>query len=161
MNEEDKAQLDRCSFDIGREEASLLPPGPGEEAALSSPFIREWREWERVLRLNLEHHRSQRLKKESSGDAPEYPAGAASAAKAAASLDSPLDAELLLDKARWDAIETYQGLDNFGSDSLFAYLLKLILMERRSSFKIEEGFAEYKTLYDSIVKSGSVEMGAK
>jgi hypothetical protein len=160
MDERDRAQLDRCTFDIARDSPSVLPPGPGESAALSSPFIRAWREWERALKLNLERCRSQRLKKESPGDAPDYPADAAAAAKAAAALDSPLEAEILLDRARWDVIETCQGLNNFGSDALFAYLLKLILMERRASFKTEEGFTEYKTLYDSIIKSGNAEMGA-
>jgi hypothetical protein len=160
MTEKDRDQLDRCTFDMPREGPSGLPPGPGESPAPASPFIRAWREWERALKLNLERCRSQRLKKESPNDAPGYPADAAAAAKAAAALDSPLEAEILLDRARWDAIETYRGLDNFGSDALFAYLLKLVLMERRSSFKTGEGFAEYKTLYDSIIKSGNAEMGA-
>jgi hypothetical protein len=155
MNKTDCAQLDRCCFDVPR-----AAPSPFASAGrLSSPFIQAWREWERTLRLNLARYRSQRLKKETSGEVIEYPADAAKAAKAAVSLDSPLEAEILLDKARWDAIETYKGLDNFGSDTLFAYLLKLILMERKSSFDTGKGFTEYKTLYDSIIKNGT-EMGA-
>jgi hypothetical protein len=87
---------------------------------------------------------------------PGLPPEAEAAAKAAASLESPLEAELLLDKARWDAIGTLQGLDYFGRNTVYAYLLKLLLMERRSSFKSEEGFADYKTLYASIMERVSV-----
>jgi hypothetical protein len=156
----DKAQLDRCSFDIPPELPSPLKPMPGEAAELSSAFIKNWREWERVLRLNLVRFRSQRLKREGAAEAPEYPADAAQAAKSASSMDSPLEAEITLDRARWDAIERFRAGNDFGPDYVFAYLLKLILMERRSSFKPEEGFMEYKTLYASIMENaGSAESG--
>jgi hypothetical protein len=156
LDEEDRAQLDRCTLDIPKTPPSALPPAPGEPAALTSSFIIDWREWERSLRLNLVRFRSQRLKREASSlEVPEYPADAVDAAKAASALDSPLDAEILLDKARWDAIERFRGLDNFGSAFIFAYLLKLLLMERRTSFKTEEGFMEYKTLYTAIVENYS------
>jgi hypothetical protein len=153
LEPEDLAQLDRCGFDVPPEVPSLLKPMPGEPEALSSEFIKQWRDWERSLRLNLVRFRSQRLKREGSSDAPEYPADAVQAAKSASAMDSPLEAELTLDKARWDAIERLRGIDNFGSDYVFAYLLKLALMERRSSFKTEEGFMEYKTLYTAIVEN--------
>jgi hypothetical protein len=151
LDGEDKAQIDRCVLASPREEPPLLPlpPAPGEPAALSSGFIKGWLEWERALRLNLARFRSQRLKREG-GEVPDYPADAVQAAKAASAMDSPLEAEIFLDRARWDAIERLKGLDEVGSNMVFAYLLKLLLMERRSSFKTEEGFMEYKTLYAAI-----------
>jgi hypothetical protein len=145
LEDEDKRLLAECSLYAPMFQPEDVLPG----------FIQEWRNWERSLRLNLLRFRSQKLKRDSGGDAPEYPADAAQAAKSASSADSPLEAELILDKARWDAIERLRGLDNVGSNMVFAYLLKLILMERRNSFKTEEGFMEYKTLYASI--TGSVE----
>jgi hypothetical protein len=158
LDDEDKAQIDRCVLEPPPEAPPLLslPPVPGEPKALSSEFIKGWLEWERALRLNLARFRSQRLKREGGADAPDYPAGAAQAAKAAVAIDSPLEAEIFLDKARWDAIERLKGLDDVGSNMVFAYLLKLILMERRSSFKTEEGFMAYKTLYDSIRSDDSI-----
>jgi hypothetical protein len=159
LDDEDKAQIGRCVFEAPREEPPVLPPAPGEPPALKSDFIKGWLEWERALRLNLVRFRSQRLKREG-GEAPDYPADAAQAAKAAAAMDSPLEAEIFLDKARWDAIERLKGLDDTGSNMVFAYLLKLILMERRSSFKTEEGFMEYKTLYDSISSDAAIGGGA-
>jgi hypothetical protein len=89
-------------------------------------------------------------------DPPAHPADAAAVAKAAASMDSPLEAELFLDKSRWDAIGIFQGLDYFGQNTIYAYLLKLLLMERRSFFRSEEGFAEYKELYASIMAAAGV-----
>jgi hypothetical protein len=80
-------------------------------------------------------------------------AGAALAAKAALAIESPLEAELFLDKSRWDAIESLQGIDYFTRNTIFGYLLKLLLMERRSFFKAEEGFIEYKGLYASIMEA--------
>ncbi|MDR0402664.1 MAG: DUF2764 domain-containing protein [Treponema sp.] len=153
LNDKDRAQIDRCVLLPPFEPPPLLPPAPGEPKALASDFIKGWLEWERALRLNLVRFRSQRLKRESAAAAPDYPADAVQAAKTASSMDSPLDAEIFLDKARWDAIERLKGLDDVGSNMVFAYLLKLLLMERRSSFKTEEGFMEYKTLYASIAGS--------
>jgi hypothetical protein len=155
LDDEDKAQIDRCVLAAPQEKPPLLPPAPGDLPALKSDFIKGWLEWERALRLNLARFRSQRRKREGA-EAPDYPADAAQAAKTASAMDSPLEAEIFLDKARWDAIERLKGLDDVGSNMVFAYLLKLLLMERRSSFKTEEGFMEYKTLYDSIRSDAAI-----
>jgi hypothetical protein len=160
LDDEDKVQIDRCVLAAPPEEPPFLPPAPGEPPVLKSGFIKGWLEWERALRLNLARFRSQRLKREGAAEAPDYPADAAQAAKAASAMDSPLEAEIFLDKARWDAIERLKGLDEVGSNMVFAYLLKLLLMERRSSFKTEEGFMEYKTLYTSIRSDTSIRSGS-
>jgi hypothetical protein len=34
---------------------------------------------------------------------------------------------------------------------MYAYLLKLLLMERNMLFEVEEGYKEYKGLYDEIL----------
>ena len=124
---------------------------------VSSAFIRYWYEWEDVLRLNLAKSRSIKLKRENIDqriqDAPEYPADAAAAAKAAMAMDSPLEAELFLNKARWNAIDTYKYIDYFSENTIFTYYLKLQLMERREVFNMDEGFAEYKTLYAAILEN--------
>jgi hypothetical protein len=150
LDDGDRAQMDLCVLAAPSEAPPLFPPlSPGEPKAPRSEFVKGWLEWERALRLNLVRFRAQRLKREGP-EAPDYPADAARAAKAAAAMESPLEAEIFLDKARWDAIERLKGLDETGSNMIFAYLLKLLLMERRSSFKTEEGFMEYKTLYAAI-----------
>jgi hypothetical protein len=145
LNDEDREILELCALDPADYADSSMPD--------RSAFINNWRNWERSLKLNLARYRAQRLKREGGPalDPPDYPADAASAAKTAAAMDSPLEAEIFLDKARWDAIELFQGIDYFSNNTIFAYLLKLRLLERRALFKAEEGFAEYKGLYASII----------
>jgi hypothetical protein len=124
----------------------------GKAPASGNDFIDRWREWERALRLNLARTRFQQLKREGGiPDAPDYPPDAAAADKTAVVMDSPLEAEIALDKARWDAIEAILGLSYFSENTVFAYLLKLLILERRLSFKTEEGFKEYKALYAAIL----------
>jgi len=147
----DAIWLDRCvlspfgsgSVGSGKQGSRFSPPIPD--------FFLRWNEWEQALRLNLARARAARLKWVVSFDAPENPTDAAAAARAAAAIESPLEAELFLDEARWKAIETFQGLDYFERNTIYAYLLKLLLLERRSCFRVEEGFAEYKGLYASVM----------
>jgi hypothetical protein len=154
-----------CGRGLSPADARLLPyctlnpwavDGEGSaEAAAREPgfseFVGRWREWERVLRLNLARYRAARVRREAPAEVPEYPADAAAAAKAAAAMDSPLDAEIFLDEARWRAIDLFQGLNYFDRNTVYAYLLKLLLMERRSCFRTEDGFAEYKGLYAAVM----------
>ena len=128
--------------------------GSMDGAAEAAPeFFCRWMEWEKALRLNLARFRAAKLKRDISFDAPDYPADAAAAAKTAAAMDSPLEAELFLDEARWKAVEVFQGIDYFDRNTMYAYLLKLLLLERRSRFKAGEGFTEYKGLYAAVMEA--------
>jgi hypothetical protein len=150
----DRELLDFCTLNPWSEiTAGKMPPEEALKLAASSEFIRSWRDWDRALRLNLARYRAPGIKREGPADVPEYPADAADAAKAAAALDSPLEAELFLDEARWRAVEGFQGIAYFHVNTVYAYLLKLLLMERRSLFRAEEGFAEYKGLYAAVMET--------
>ena len=118
-----------------------------------SKFVNDWKEWERTLRLNLAKNRAQKFKREGGipAEVPDYPYDAVTAAKIAITYESPLEAEIFLDKARWSAIESFEGLNIFSENAIYAYLLKLLLMERREAFNTEEGFTEYKGLYAAIL----------
>jgi hypothetical protein len=167
LSPSDGALLDYCALDPDAAFRKMALQGGDKDAGppygeppppVNSSFIDGWYAWERALRLRLARYRAQSLKRDGAApvEPPGIPSEAEAAAKAAAALESPLEAELLLDKARWDAIGTLQGLDYFGRNTVYAYLLKLLLMERRSAFKSEEGFAEYKALYASIMERVSV-----
>jgi len=132
---------------------SLNPVFSGENTG--SDFIDSWKEWERALKLNLGKERAIKLKKENliSQEPPFFPLEAAAAASKAIDEHSPLEGEIVLDKARWIAIDSLAGNDNFHRNAVYAYFLKLLLLERRQSFNVEKGFAEYKSLYASIVES--------
>jgi hypothetical protein len=139
------------------------PPKNGDDGpsyadnapASGSDFIDRWREWERSLRLNLARHRAGRTKRENGApvEPPAFPADAVTAVKTAVAAESPLEGETALDKARWNAIDVLQGSDYFDRNTIYAYLLKLKILERSALFKAEEGFAEYKSLYASILES--------
>ena len=172
LDKKDSDLLDKLSLDPGDPSGNPVSdpsrPAYGESAAPTGcDFIDKWREWERSLRLNLARNRALRLKREgeSSGspagspteNPPAYPLDAAAAALKAGLAagipeESPLETEIALDKARWDAIENLRGITYFSRNTIYAYLLKLLLLERRESFNTEAGFAEYKSLYASILE---------
>ena len=148
------ALLDCCTLDPDPETPEDSGATYAEEALpTASKLINHWKEWERTLRLNLAKNRALKLKRDAGApvEAPGVPADAVLAAKNAMSIESPLEAELFLGKARWDAIESFQGINVFCETAMYAYLLKLLLMERRAAFKSEEGFTEYKGLYAAIL----------
>ena len=137
-----------------------LDPAPEDQAKTGSDFIDKWNEWERSLRLNLAKRRAVKIKRDAPVEPLPYPQdAAAAAARAVNNTESPLEGEMMLDRARWNAIESLQGYDYFNRNVVFAYMLKLLLLERRQSFKTEEGFAEYKSLYASILENAQESVG--
>ena len=147
LNNEDSALLDLVSLD------PQLSPA---DSSSGSDFIDSWREWEWALRLNLAKHRAVKAKRESAVtvEPPVIPADApATAQRAITIMETPLEAEVLLNKARWSAIDVLQGIDYFDRNIIFAYLLKLFILQRHDSFQAEAGFSEYKSLYASILES--------
>ena len=152
MSAADAALLDDCTLDPAPHQTGG-PSYAEQPLSTHSVLLDRWKEWERTLRLNLASNRAQKYKREgvTLTDAPVIPADAAGVAKNAMSIESPLEAEIFLDNARWTAIESFQDLSVFSENSMYAYLLKLLLMERRAAFKTEEGFNEYKGLYAAIL----------
>jgi len=162
INKRDAALLDVVSLDpqlpvktddrTDKKDAKKAPK-PKNAPSSGSDFIDNWREWEQALRLNLAKHRAIKLGR-AEHTAPELPVSAAAAAvKAVTASETPLEVELALDKARWNAIEELQGNNYFHRNTIFAYLLKLLIIERRNAFQVETGFAEYKSLYTSIMEN--------
>jgi hypothetical protein len=160
LDKKDSGLLDCLSLDPGDPLREPSRPAYGESAAPTGcDFIDKWREWERTFRLNLARNRALRLKREGGSpvDPPAHPSDAVAAALkagtgAGTSDESPLETEIALDKARWNAIEHLRGITYFNRNTIYAYFLKLLLLERRESFKTEAGFAEYKSLYASILE---------
>jgi len=154
LSPRDAAVLDCCTLDpdpCTDDETGAAYAKPARKTP--SPLVNNWKKWERALRLNLARGRALKLKREGGApvEAPENPADAAATAKTALLMESPLEAELYLDKVRWDLIESFQSMNIFNISTVYAYLLKLQLMERRAAFNAEEGYAEYKGLYAAIL----------
>jgi len=118
-----------------------------------SPFIDLLMLRERVLNLNLVALRAAKLNRLSPGEPPHDVPRAEAVAKAAFEIEDPFEAELYIDRARWGALDEMVGIDYFGVDNIYAYLLKLGLLERRQRFDVEKGFAQYRELYSKIVNA--------
>jgi len=114
-------------------------------------FIDKYRNWEYSMRQNLAVQRAIKLKREAPVET-NYRFDAAAAASKAMDETSPLEGELVLDKARWYTIDDLAGNDIFTRNYLYSYYLKLLLIERREAFSVDKGFSEYKSLYASILE---------
>jgi hypothetical protein len=149
---------------IGLDPLPLNPheqnPGPSyakEIPPSGSVFVDNWRKWERAFRLNLAKQRF--IKTRRRGTLPvEPPASPADAVALAEKVirESPLNGEHIINKARWNAIESFMGNDYFYRNTIFAYLLKLIILERHAFFQTETGISEYSLLYTSILEQSGI-----
>jgi hypothetical protein len=144
MTAPDLSLLDFCAVDP-----------PASSVSTGSALIDSWTVWERALRIHLSRLRAGRLKRDASAlpEAPIEPFEAASVAKAALTVESPLEAEQYLDRARWGTLDSLLGLDYFCRDTVYAYLIKLLLLERKTFFRAEDGFAEYQAIYASVMEA--------
>jgi hypothetical protein len=120
-------------------------------ASTGSAFVDDWLARERTLWLNLAALRAGKLHRPIPADPPHDAPRAEAVAKAAFAMDDPLQAELYIDRARWGAVEAMIGMNYFSVNTIFAYIIKLQLLERKQLFKTDEGFSEYKTLYAAIM----------
>jgi len=162
MTDEDAALLKNLAIDPAAETDTDSNVYTQSAPSTGCGFIDEYREWERSFRLNLAKHRAIKTKRESTGalEPPPYPQDAAVTALRAVSGDSsPLDSEILIDKVRWNTIDTLAGIDLFDRNSVYAYYLKLVLLERRSLFNVDNGLNEYKSLYAEIIESAHSSLG--
>jgi hypothetical protein len=141
----DTALLRYCTYEAAVTMAAQAAKPTG------SAFIDALLARERTLLLNLAHLRAARLKRQLPGEPSRDASGAEIAAKTAFEMGDPLEAEVFLDRGRWDALDALAGLDLFSVNIVYAYLMKLQLLERRQRFDAEKGFAGYKELYDAIL----------
>ena len=129
-----------------------LSIGDEKQTSTGCDFIDNWQDWEHTLRLNLAKQRAIKIKRDLPSESPVYSVEPAAAASKAIDEYSPLEGEILLDKARWRAINSLVGSVYFHRNNIYAYYLKLILLERRQAFNADIGFTEYKSLYASILE---------
>jgi hypothetical protein len=155
--------LGLCPEPVNEEKEDHKGPAYAKAAEASGcKFVDKWRAWDRALRLHLAKHRAAKTEQTITDmvDPPFFPYDANQTALRAVSNDlNPLEGELVIDRARWTAIDSLAGTSYFDRNNVFAYYLKILLLERRQSFNVEKGFAEYKSLYASIVESAHKSLG--
>ena len=142
---------------------SLIPPKEGAKKT-GSAVIDSWYQYERALRFSLARARAAKLKRDAQAgnagldasfvsEAIAQSFGASAAAKAAVEIDSPMEAELSLDKARFAFARDLGTGHYYDSEAVFAYALMLLIKERSACFSAEAGKAEYMRIYNSILAS--------
>jgi hypothetical protein len=144
---------------LSGEDAKLLPyctlyPGDGEKQRTGSDFLDQWLAWRRDNLFALAYARSAKMGRPitiegEGGDS----ADAVQTAGTAIGMQNSLDAEIYLDTQSWEMLDNLEGLDAFSVNSVFSYLLKLQLLERRERFKTQEGFENYQKLYNHILEN--------
>lgn len=141
FNEKERAALDILS---------LVPPK--ENTATGSSFLDAWYSKERALRAALAQVRAQRLQKDAVTALPsDCTADILQAARTAAGMDSPLQAERFLYEWRRGVLDSLRPQDMFSFDSIMEYGVRLMLEVRMRLFDKESGKEAYKTIYDSIL----------
>ncbi len=128
---------------------SLVPPK--ELETTGSTFLDNWYEKERNLRCALAQIRAQKMKKDSVPLPPGCTADIITVARTAVGMDSPLSAEQFLFDYRLRLLDDLRPLDAFSIDAVYAYGLKLMLVERMKKFEVENGKTSYHKIYDTIL----------
>jgi len=106
---------------------------------------------ERTMNLTLASLRAARLKRQITIEVPHDMPRAEALARAAFEMEDPLDAQLSIDRARWGVLDEMLGLDVFGVNRIYTYLLKLELLERKQRLDAEKGATLYREIYDKIL----------
>ena len=140
--------LKPMEWDILR--SSLINP----ETEREFPGIAEdYRKWEISLRNELIGLRSSALGLE--GEAYKVPgealADTAALATAAFKEESPMVAEDILNRGRWEYIENLKTGHFFDLEFLVLYSLQLQILERKRCFDEEIGYSRYQEIYNNIL----------
>jgi hypothetical protein len=142
-----------CRGNISQEDLQLLQTVRLEPAdPQGQPFLAEWYGWEQALRNELVKLRAGRLGLEV-GEylrEGEYHTGVFDIAREAFNQESPLDAETVLNRARWRKIEEMEVGRFFELANLIAFSLKLQLLLRKDHFTREQGTEKFDQIYQSI-----------
>lgn len=124
---------------------------------MKSSFLSSFVAWERTFRNGLARLRARR--QNSSEDEFIRPSKRSDEAESIAAscfaIDDPYQAELNLERERWNAIERLSSLSSFDLDFIIAYRLKLAINERLERLNAETGSVGYRRLYDDILDKAS------
>lgn len=134
---------------------SLVPPRTYEPT--SSKVMEAWNIGEQNLRLALGKVRADKLHKQFDTENRTFTADLMQTVREAAEMDSPMEAEKLLNRYRMTFLESLRPMDVFSEDYVFYYCLKLKLILRMRQFNAENGKAAYRNIYDSIM-NGELEV---
>lgn len=116
-------------------------------------FSSDFRKWEVALRNSLARIRA----KDQGLDEREFLRpdgegfGVDEIASAAVKIDSPLEAEHYLNRARWNFVEELKSGHIMDLEFLMGYYLQMQILARKESFQEEKGFQNYRKFYEDIM----------
>ena len=128
---------------------ALVPPKATVKTG--SKFLDSWYENERCLRYALSQIRAQKMKKDSGLIPVSCTADIIQAARTAVGMSSPLAAENFLYEYRLSVLNSIQPIDGFSIDAVYAYGIRLMLVQRMKKFDKENGTDSYHKIYDTIL----------
>ena len=135
--------------------ASLaIPAGDVVPVGLaSSKLLRRYHNWELSLRNELARLRAGRMQKpfDKYVRTGELEYDGVKAAQAAFQAGDPLQGELVIERERWNFLETLAINKYFDIEYIIAYSLLLQGLERKARFDAEKGNEGYRTVYRSVL----------
>jgi hypothetical protein len=154
--------FDCCESTITGKDFQILKnarivPASGEEIP-ANPVLDKWNSWERSLRNELVKMRAGKKGQDgekylSSGN---FETGVLETAREAFNSASPLEAEVILDRARWDYLDMLEAGHYFDLGRLIIYFLQLQILYRKGQINREKGKSGFEELYRNITeKAGS------
>lgn len=151
----EKYYRDLCSRFLDKDQVGILNSlslePPKENMPTGCAFLDKWYESERNLRFALVQVRAQKMKKDSGNIPVSISADVLQAARTAVGMDSPLSAEQYLYEYRLGVLRDLSPMNGFSVDAVFAYGIKLMLIERMKKFNKEKGTQSYHKIYDAIL----------
>jgi hypothetical protein len=149
--------LDCCESTISPKDFQVLKsagiiPTPQEETG--HPVLDKWNSWERSLRNDLVKMRAGHK----GVDAEKYflegsvETGVYNIARDAYTAATPLEAEMILDRARWAYLENLEAGHHFDLGKLIVYYLQLQLLQRKARMVKEQGKTSFDEIYAAITE---------
>ena len=135
---------------------SLVPPRYYEPSG--SAVLTSWNAGEKNLRLALGKVRAEKLGKQFDAENRTFTTDLMQAVRAAVEMDSPLEAEKVLNRYRMEYLEAIRPMDVFSEEFVYYYCLKLKLILRMRQFDAESGKSAYRNIYDSIMSGKELEV---
>lgn len=155
--------LDYCSRELSGESMEKLTNCrisiPGDEMMLDGAAADYWF-WEKSLKNELVRLRARNMNVDEKDHIREGETlfGVPEIAAAAMKIDSPLEAENFLNRARWQALSDLGTGHYFDFHALTIYFLQLQLLERKQLFNAERGYGKYQEIYENILSNVDVDI---
>jgi hypothetical protein len=154
---------DDADLDIIRA-SSLSPQGDSDDSSdeqaqrIVHPVVARFYEWETGLRNELVRQRAAErnrdgqpfIHRDSSGDDFTARTGLAEAVRSAIQASTPLEADELLDRMRWQFLDELEIGQFYNLDQMIVYYLRLQILLRRRSLTEDSGQQAFSGHYEAV-----------